>query len=57
MLFSNANGEDKPLADKVAFKSTFAQGLRHSLLQYLPAYKREVHAYVSPWADKIEALT
>lgn len=56
MLFSSANGEDKPLAAMDSFKSTIALGLRHSLLQYLLAYKREVHAYVNPWADKIEGL-
>lgn len=56
MLFSSANGEDKPLAAKESFKSTIAQGLRHSLLQYLPAYKTEVYAYVNPWAHLIEGL-
>lgn len=56
MLFSSANGEDKPLVAKDSFRATIALGLRHSLLQYLPAYKREVHAYVSPWAEKIEGL-
>lgn len=55
-LFSTAAGPDKLLRDDPKFRAIISKTIATCLRQNLADYKQEVHAYVTPWAGRLETI-
>ncbi|MBL4807592.1 MAG: alpha/beta hydrolase [Rhodobacteraceae bacterium] len=54
MLFASAKPADKGLAEDPAFRAGLKNSYSWCLSKHLTGYKREVRAYVQPWADVLD---
>lgn len=55
-LFSSATGPDRLLRDDPKFRTIISKSTAACLRQNLAGYKQEVHAYVAPWANRLDTI-